>query len=77
MNKLPTAYFVSHNGLGDNITNSGAVNFLLQYYETIHFLCKDIYVKNIEHLFPDSAVIPVPFDSNNEFNHIGSEKEIR
>lgn len=68
--KLEKAYFVSHNGLGDNITNSSAVNFLLQYYETIHFLCKDIYLTNIEYLFADSAVIPVPFDSNNEFSHI-------
>jgi hypothetical protein len=68
--KLEKAYFVSHNGLGDNITNSGAVNFLLQYYETIHFLCKDTYLKNVEYLFADSAVIPVPFDSNNEFSHI-------
>ena len=70
MSKHTTAYFISHNGLGDNITNSGAVNFLLQYYETIHFLCKDIYVKNIEHLFSDSAVIIVPFDSKNEFAEI-------
>lgn len=68
--KLEKAYFVSHNGLGDNITNNGAVNFLLQYYETIHFLCKDIYVKNIEHLFSDSAVIIVPFDSKKEFANI-------
>jgi hypothetical protein len=70
MNKLPTAYFVSHNGLGDNITNSSAVNFLLQYYDTIHFLCKDIYVKNIEYLFENKPVIIVSFDNKNEFVEI-------
>jgi hypothetical protein len=70
MNKLPTAYFVSHNGLGDNITNIGAINFLLQYYESIHFLCKDIYEKNVEYLFENKPVIIVPFNSNNERNEI-------
>jgi len=71
MNKLPTAYFVSHNGLGDNITSIGAVNFLLQYYETVHFLCKDIHAKNIEYLFTNIPVVIVPFNSyNDEFNEI-------
>ena len=70
MNKLSTAYFVSHNGLGDNITNISAVNFLLQYYETIHFLCKDIYVKNVECLFEPNPVVIVPFNSNDECNEI-------
>ena len=70
MNKLPRAYFVSHNGLGDNITNSGAVNFLLQYYDTIHFLCKDIYAKNIEYLFENKSVIIVSFNSKNEYGEI-------
>ena len=70
MNKLSTAYFVSHNGLGDNITNISAVNYLLQYYETIHFLCKDIHTKNVEYLFSKKPVIVVPFNSNNEFNEI-------
>ena len=55
MNKLSTAYFVSHNGLGDNITNIGAVNFLLQYYEIIHFLCKDDYANNVKHLFSNNT----------------------
>lgn len=70
MNKDKAAYFVSHNGLGDNITNIGAVNFLLQYYETLYFLCKDIHKKNVEYLFSDKPVIIVPFDSNNEFTQI-------
>lgn len=70
MNKLSTAYFISHNGLGDNITNIGAVNFLLQYYEIIHFLCKDNYANNVKYLFSDKPVVIVSFDSNNEINEI-------
>lgn len=73
MNKLPTAYFVSHNGLGDNITNIGAVRFLLNYYNTIYFLCKDIYHKNVEQLFTNMPVVAVPFYSNDE---VSSIKEI-
>ena len=29
MNKQKSAYVLSHNGLGDNITMIGAINFLL------------------------------------------------
>lgn len=70
MIKHKTAYFVSHNGLGDNITNSSAVYFLLQYYDTIHFLCRDVNAKNVEYLFLNKPVIIVPFDHKNEFSQI-------
>jgi len=66
---MKNAYFLSHNGLGDNITNIGAVRFLLQYYHTIFFLCKDIYQSNVNELFKDTSVITIPFDSLNEFSH--------
>jgi len=66
--KLKNAYFLSHNGLGDNITNIGAINFLLQYYENIYFLCKDIYNENVKLLFYNRSVITIPFNSNNELN---------
>ena len=68
--KLEKAYFVSHNGLGDNITNIGAVRFLLNYYETVYFLCKDIYQKNVEQLFTNMPVVVVPFYSKDEFYSI-------
>ena len=61
------AYFLSHNGLGDNITNIGAINFLLQYYRVIYFLCKDKYEENVKLLFSGKNVITVPFDSQREF----------
>jgi hypothetical protein len=64
---MATAYFLSHNGLGDNISNIGAVRYLLKYYDTIFFLCKDIYVKNVCKLFNGLPVVIVPIDSKNEF----------
>ena len=70
ISKLEKAYFVSHNGLGDNITNISAVNFLLKYYETIYFLCKDIHSKNVKLLFSNKSVNIIPFNSNNEFVEI-------
>jgi hypothetical protein len=63
-----SAYFLSHNGLGDNITNIGAVNFLLKYYDTIYFLCKDIYQENVKLFFINKNVIIVPFNSQDEYN---------
>jgi hypothetical protein len=62
------AYFLSHNGLGDNITNIGAVNFLLNYYDKIYFLCKDIYEENVKLFFLNKNVVTVPFNSKNEYN---------
>ena len=66
--KLKYAYFLSHLGLGDNISNIGAINFLLNYYESIYFLCKDIYNENVSLLFANKPVIIVPIDSNDPYN---------
>ena len=60
------AYILSHNGLGDNITMLGAVNFLKQYYDTIYLLCKDIYKSNVEKLVPDGVLL-IPIHSKNEY----------
>jgi hypothetical protein len=64
---MKSAYFLSHNGLGDNITNISAINYLLKHYDTIFFLCKDIYQENIKLLFNNKSVVPIAFDNNNEF----------
>jgi hypothetical protein len=68
--KQEEAVFLSHNGLGDNITNIGAVNFLSKYYNTIYFLCKDIYIENVNLLFQNKImtknIIIVPISSQNE-----------
>lgn len=66
MSKYNSAYILSHNGLGDNITMIGAINFLLLHYTTIYFLCKDKYQLNIKLLINKENVITVPFDHKNE-----------
>ena len=67
--KQDNAFFLSHNGLGDNITNIGSVNFLTQYYNTIYFLCKDIYYENTTKLFESKIInkniVLIQFDSQN------------
>jgi hypothetical protein len=63
------AYFLSHNGLGDNLFSIGALRFLCNYYSTIHFLCKDIYYEDVKLFFLDEPkIVVVPFDSTNEFS---------
>jgi len=69
--KQSEAYLISHLGLGDNIINIGAVNFLLYYYETIYVLCKKTYIDNVKLLFEGveyGKVIPfyteIEFDTN-------------
>ena len=64
--KLNKAYFLGHNGLGDNITMIGAINFLFNYFEEIYFLCKNIHQENVKLLFYNKPVIIVQFDENNE-----------
>lgn len=69
MDKLPKAYFLSHNGLGDNITSISAINYLSQYYNIIYFLCKDIYVNNVKLLYENNkSIVIIPFNHNDEFN---------
>ena len=59
-------YLLSHNGLGDNITMIGAVRFLLNFYDKVHFLCKNIYSDNVKMFFNNERVIIIPFDYKNE-----------
>jgi hypothetical protein len=68
INKNKSAYFLSNNGLGDNILVNGALNYLSAYYEKIYFLCKDVNVHHIKYMYDNTNIIPLPFDSNNEFN---------
>lgn len=66
MSKYNSAYLLSHNGLGDNITMIGAINFLLLHYKTIYFLCKDKYKLNVELLINHPNVIIIPFNHKSE-----------
>ena len=68
MYKLKLAYFLSHNGLGDNILSISALNYLSKYYEKIYFLCKDKYIHHIRYVFKtNNNIVPISFNSNNEF----------
>ena len=68
MPEYKSAYILSHNGLGDNITMIGAIYFLSLHYTTIYFLCKDKYESNVKLLINKSNVIIIPFDHRNEIS---------
>ena len=64
---MSSLYYLSNNGLGDNLYSIGAIRFLSKYYENIYFLCKDSYYDNVKLFFEDNKkIIIVPFDSKNE-----------
>jgi hypothetical protein len=65
---MTSVFFLGHNGLGDNITNIGAINYLLTIYENIYFICKDIYIENLKEIYTDPRIFLVPFKSDNETN---------
>lgn len=68
MTKYNSAYILSHNGLGDNITMIGAINYLLLHYNNVYFLCKDIYLSNVKLLLNNPNIIILPFDHTNEYS---------
>jgi hypothetical protein len=61
------AYLLSHNGLENNITMVGAINFLLQYYDNVYFFCKDTDKENIAAFFPNKPVHILAFPTAREF----------
>ena len=64
---MTCAYFLSHNGLGDNLFSIGALRFISQYYEKVYFLCKDTFYENVRLFFNDELRIEcVPFNANDE-----------
>lgn len=61
------AYILSHNGLGDNLYMIGAVLYLLNYYHTIYFICKDIYYDNVQLFYKNNKnVVLIKIDSKHE-----------
>jgi hypothetical protein len=61
--------YLSHNGLGDNITSISAINYLLIYYQKVYFLCKDIHEENCKKIYSNLNVECLSFDSKNEFSN--------
>jgi len=66
--KLRAAVYLSNNGLGDNITSIGAINFLLEYYDCVYIFCKTIYLENVKLFFHNKNVSFIDFDACNEFS---------
>jgi hypothetical protein len=64
-NKSNDVVFCSHMGLGDVLLNVGIINLLLNFYETVHYFCKQDYVNNISAMFANKpAVHLIPVDEN-------------
>lgn len=61
------AYLLSHNGLENNITMVGAINFLLKYYDNVYFFCKDTDKENIAAFFLNKPVTILTFPQAREF----------
>jgi len=62
-------YVLSHNGLGDNILMNGALNYLSKFYNKVFFLCKDTNIHHIIWMYKNTNIIPISFDSTNEYNN--------
>lgn len=65
---MASAFFLSHNCIGDNIINIGAIHELLKYYQEIFFICKNKYLENLKLLYTDKRVRLVPINENDEIN---------
>ena len=55
-----TAYLLTYNGLGDSITIIGALNFLLNYYQHIHMICRGSNIENMKLMLPDKPITYMP-----------------
>lgn len=71
-------YLISHNGLGDNLYMIGAIRFLLQFYNTIYFICKKKNEDNIKLVFINySNIILIPYNKvDNYIDQVNSIKNI-
>lgn len=68
---INNCYFVSHLGLGDNITMSSAVRYLTHYYDNVYVIVKDIHLENLKLFYEDNKkVILVHINSKNEVEEI-------
>lgn len=56
------ACYLSNNGIGDNFYSIGALRYLLNFYNVVYFVCRDIYLNKIKELFIDTNnIICIPF----------------
>jgi hypothetical protein len=65
---MKEAYFLSHNGIGDNLYSIGALKCLTKFYDIVYFLCKDNYYENCVSFFEnDSKIKCLPISQKSEF----------
>ena len=75
-NKSNDVVFCSHMGLGDVLLNVGIINLLLNFYETVHYFCKNEYVYNISTMFANKPVHLIPIDKNENQSIISNMSRI-
>jgi hypothetical protein len=60
------AFVLSHLGLGDNLTFSGAVRFLSTMYDEVKVVCKEKYYSNLQLMYSDDPSITFHIIKNDE-----------
>jgi hypothetical protein len=69
--RLPSAYVLSHLGLGDHVGMIGCLHFLANFYEDVYFVCIDRYCEQLEFAFKDFPFIHmVPFQEQHGMQNI-------
>lgn len=58
---------ISHTGLGNNIAMIGAINYLLDIYNNVYFLCKETHIKNLNIIYSNSRIFLISFKSEDEY----------
>ena len=79
LKKYKSCYILSHLGLGDHICMIGAVNFLLNYYDTIYLICKARNEKNVKFLFINKNIVPIIIYNNDHMkilNNLSNDIDI-
>lgn len=56
-----------HSGLGDNIAMIGAINYLLEIYNNIYFICKESHLNNLRIIYSNPRIFLIPFKPENEY----------
>jgi hypothetical protein len=74
--KARDVLFCSHLGLGDVLLNVGIINLLLNFYETVHYICKKDYVDNISTMFANKPVHLIGTRGNFEKENILSQIKV-
>lgn len=71
LNRKDKCYFISHLGLGDNITMSGAVRYLKNFYNKIYVIAKNKNIINLKNFYEDDIdIVVIGIEAINEHKEI-------